>query len=278
MPRLVALLATLALTAVTAVAPPNYDVYAVRFAGYHGFPTAGLVLGADTARRQDIAFMVWVMKGPNRRTVLLDAGFYRPEVHRDWSVPDYERPTAAIAKLGLQPTDVTDIIISHIHWDHLDGADLFPKARIWIQREEYRHYVGDDGMPRDPEIDTADAQMLWRLNRAGRVTLIDGDDRQIIPGITVYTGGRHTYASEYVGVATAAGTVVLASDNAYLYENLTAHRPITELFAKGDSTSNLAAQARMATIASGPRLIVPGHDPAIFVRFPTPGNGVARIQ
>jgi glyoxylase-like metal-dependent hydrolase (beta-lactamase superfamily II) len=273
--RLAASLASLVLVS---AAPPTYDVYAVRFAGFHGYPTANLVLDADTSRRQDMAFMVWVMKGPNHRTVLLDAGFYRPEVHRDWSVPDYERPTAAIAKLGLQPADVTDIIISHIHWDHLDGADLFPKARIWIQRDEYQHYVGDNGMPLDPEIDTADAQMLARLHRAGRVTLIDGDARQIIPGITVYTGGRHTYASEYVGVATAAGTVVLASDNAYLYENLESHRPIAQLFAKTDSISNRQAQARMSTIASDPRLIVPGHDPAVFVRFPTPGNGVARIQ
>src|SRR5438874_3005860 len=22
------------------------------------------------------------------------------------------------------------------HWDHVDGADLFPKATVWIQREE----------------------------------------------------------------------------------------------------------------------------------------------
>jgi glyoxylase-like metal-dependent hydrolase (beta-lactamase superfamily II) len=37
----------------------------------------------------------------------------------------------AIAKLGLKPEDITDLIITHMHWDHAGGMDLFPKARIW---------------------------------------------------------------------------------------------------------------------------------------------------
>jgi hypothetical protein len=36
--------------------------------------------------------------------------------------------------------------------------------------------------------------------------LIDGDHREIIPGVTVYTGGRHAYASRYLGVATREAT------------------------------------------------------------------------
>jgi glyoxylase-like metal-dependent hydrolase (beta-lactamase superfamily II) len=71
------------------------------------------------------------------------------------------------------------------------------------------------------------------------------------------------------------GTAIIASDNAYLYENLERDRPIAQTL---DSTSNLAAQARMKRLASDARLIVPGHDPAVFVRFPKPGNGVAIIE
>jgi glyoxylase-like metal-dependent hydrolase (beta-lactamase superfamily II) len=120
--------------------------------------------------------------------------------------------------------------------------------------------------------------MLAGLRRAGRVTLIAGDDREIIPGITVYTGGRHTYASQYIGVNTRAGTVVLASDDAVTYQNLAQNIPIWGTFAPGDSTVNLEAQDRMRRIARDPALIFPGHDPAIFTRFPTPGNGVAKIE
>ncbi len=105
--------------------------------------------------------------------------------------------------------------------------------------------------------------------------LVDGDAKEIIPGITVYTGGKHTFASQFAGVHTRAGTVVLASDNAYLYENLEKHLAIAQTL---DAVSNLAAMDRMATIASSPKLIVPGHDPAVFERFPLPGKGVARID
>jgi glyoxylase-like metal-dependent hydrolase (beta-lactamase superfamily II) len=157
----------------------------------------------------------------------------------------------------------------------MDGVDLFPRARIWVQRAEYEYYVGADGKPLHPGIDAEDAALLASLRGAGRVELVDGDGREILPGITVYTGGRHTWASQFVGVRTPVGTTVIASDNAYLYENLERRRPIAQTF---DSVSNLAAQARMLSLASAPRLVVPGHDPAVFERFPTPGGGVARIR
>lgn len=81
--------------------------------------------------------------------------------------------------------------------------------------------------------------------------------------------------SQYVGVRVAGGTIVIASDNMYLYENLQKHAPIAQTF---DAGSNLKAQDRMKQIASRPDWIVPGHDPEIFVKFPQPGNGVARIK
>ncbi len=255
------------------------EIYAVRYGTLTNFPVAALVAGADTARRMDIALMVWLVREPGAdghpRTVLVDAGFYRDAFVRRWHPADYQRPSAALAPLGVRPEDVTDLIISHVHWDHLDGADLFPNARVWIQRAEYEHHVDATGRVRDRAIDSTDAAMLARLRAAGRVRLLDGDSTQVLPGIVAYTGGRHTYASQYVSVATPEGPVVLASDNAYLYENLDTHRPIAQTL---DTAANLAAQARMVRLAGDPRRIVPGHDPAVFVRFPLPGHGIARIR
>ena len=258
----------------------QYEVYGVRFAGLGGFPMNNLVLHADSTRKFPLAFIVWALRpnGDTRHAVLFDAGFYRDKFVQSWKPTNFERPSAAIGKVGLTPDAITDIIISHVHWDHLDGADLFPRARIWIQKDEYDHYIDANGLPKANTIDTADAAMLARFKKAGRVMLIDGDGKEIIPGITVYTGGRHTYASQYIGVRTAKGTVVLASDNAYTYVNLEQHIPIAATFAPADSTANLAAQDRMHRIASDPRLILPGHDPEIFTRFPTPGSGVAKIE
>ncbi len=268
-------------------AAASYEIYGVRFAGYHAFPVSDLVLGADTTRRTDLAFIVWVLKPAGASTatpsgtshvVLFDAGFYRNEFLSQWKPFDFVKPSVAIEKVGIHAADVTDIIISHIHWDHVDGADLFPRARVWLQRAEYEHYVGADGKALARGIDTANAAMLARLQRQGRIGLIDGDAKMVVPGIIAYTGGRHTYASEYITVQAPHGTVVLASDNVYTYENLEKHLPIAATFTPADSTSNRQAQDRMHQLASDPRFILPGHDPAIFIRFPTPGNGVALIQ
>jgi glyoxylase-like metal-dependent hydrolase (beta-lactamase superfamily II) len=253
---------------------PTYEVYAIRYATIPAFPLRGLVAGADTSRRMDIAMTVWLLKG-NGRTVLVDAGFYRDKFVQRWKPTDFVRPSDAVARAGVRAEDVTDIIVSHVHWDHADGLDLFPNARVWIQKDEYRHYVGAQGGALDRAIDSDDALMLAALAKRGRVNEVDGDSTEIMPGITVFTGGKHTFASQYATVRTASGTAVIASDNLYLYENLDRHRPIAQTL---DSLSNLRAQERMTSLASAPRLIVPGHDPAVFTRFDKPGNGVARIQ
>ncbi|HEX6049624.1 MAG TPA: N-acyl homoserine lactonase family protein [Gemmatimonadaceae bacterium] len=253
---------------------PAHEVHAVRYATLPGFPVRGLIAGADTARRLDIAMAVWLVRGGGR-VVLIDAGFYRQKFLDRWKPADYVKPSEAVARAGVAPEDVTDIIISHIHWDHADGADLFPNARVWIQKEEYDHHVGPDGEVRDRAVDPDVARMFATLKARGRLEEIAGDSTEIIPGITVFTGGKHTYGSQYASVRTPAGMVVIASDNLYLYENLDRRRPIAQTL---DSLSNLRAHERMTKLASAPRFIVPGHDPAVFVRFPTPGNGVARIR
>lgn len=277
-----ALLAATLLLLVAAAAPKRpaaartpWRIEAIRYATVKDFPVAALVTGADTSRRSDIAMMFWHLQGPPGRHVLVDAGFYRQKFLDDWKPADFVRPSEALAAAGTPADSVTDIVVSHVHWDHLDGADLFPHARVWIQEAEYEYYVGANGKPLHAAIDTVDAEMLARLKRAGRVRLIPGDGVEILPGLRVYTGGKHTFASQYAGVHTAKGTVVLASDNLYLFENLERGRPIAQTL---DSTSNLAAQERMKTIASEVRLIVPGHDPAVFERFPAARPGVARIE
>ncbi len=255
---------------------PTYEVYALSYGVYPDFPVSALLAGADKTRKIDLQMMIWLIKGPGKN-ILVDTGCYHENVVKGKGIQNLIKASEAIAKLGLSAADITDVIITHMHWDHADGMDLFPNAKIWIQKDEYVYYTGPAWQPggKSGGIEPDDVVTLVRLNTAHKVNLVDGDDREIIDGIKVYTGGRHTYASQYVSVRTASGTVVIASDNMYLYENLEKHAPIAQTF---DADSNLKAQDRMRQIASRPDLIVPGHDPAVFVKFPKPGNGVARIQ
>jgi len=256
---------------------PTYEVYAISYGVIPDFSVAGLVAGADRTRKLDIQMMVWLLKGSNGSNVLVDSGFYRAKLFKQWKVRDFIKPSEAISKLGLKAEDITDVIVTHMHWDHAGGMDLFPKARIWIQQDEYVYYTGEAWQPEGSHggIDSEDVMALVKANTEGRVRFVQGDDQEAIDGIRFYTGGRHTYASQYVGVRAKVGTVIIASDNCYLYENLDKRVAIAQTL---DAASNLKAQDRMKQLASTSRLIVPGHDPAVFTRFPAPGNGVAKIE
>jgi glyoxylase-like metal-dependent hydrolase (beta-lactamase superfamily II) len=260
----------------TAQSKPQYEIYAIRYATIPDFPVAELVAGADPARKLDIAMMVWLVRG-NGRNILVDSGFYHDRFFKDWHVNDFTKPSDALKPLGLRPEDITDVVITHMHWDHADGMDLFPNARIWIQKDELQYYAGEAWQSKDTHggIDPEDVLTLVKLNTLGRVGMVNGDAQEILPGVTCYTGGRHTYASQYVGVNTSAGTVVLASDNMYLYENLEKHVPIAATL---DPVSNLRAQDRMKQLAARPGLIIPGHDPAVMAKFPNRAPGIAQIE
>jgi glyoxylase-like metal-dependent hydrolase (beta-lactamase superfamily II) len=263
--------------AATAAAAPDWSIRAIRYATVPGFPLEGLMVGAPKDERIDIAMVVWLLRAGDR-TVLFDSGFHRERWFKDFDIRDYLRPDEAVALAGVPADAVTDVVISHAHWDHMGGVDLFPKARVWIQKEEYAYYTGDAWQPdgRHGGIDPEDVAVLLRLNTEGRLRLVAGDDVEILPGLRVYTGARHTYASQYLRATTAAGSFVLASDNCYLDRNL-AEGVASATFSEADRPANLAAQKRMVSLSGARERVIPGHDPHQFERFPSEGR-IARIH
>ena len=259
----------------------QYTVYALRFASMaYPSPISDWVDKGPHNDSVQINFMIWLIKGDHGRNILVDAGFLKdiPEA-KAFDIAHYVRPDSTLTKLGLQPGDITDIILSHPHWDHIDGVGLFPNAHIWIQKEDFNYFVGaawqKDG--HHGGFNKRDVRMLMDLNLAGRVTLVDGDDKEIIPGITVYTGSRHTYNSEYALVKTGRNKIILASDNIWVYyslEHLLPAAPGGTL----DPAGYVKAMERMKTLVTNTRFIIPGHDAKIFTIFPTVTEGVVKIE
>ena len=262
--------------AIPAAQVPDYSIQAIRYANSPGDSVADMVMGAPKDEKIDSIYAFWLIRGGGRN-ILFDSGFHRDRWFKLWTVKDYLRPDEAVRLAGVKPEEVTDVVISHAHWDHMGGIDLFPKATIWIQREEFRYYTGEVWQPGKDHggIDPDDVRELVRINTEGRLRLVDGDDQEIFPGIRAYTGARHTYASQYLRVD-GNTPFVLASDNVYLYRNLTEHRA-SATFSDADHAANVAAQRRMIELAGSPDRIVPGHDTLQFQRFPTEGR-IARIR
>ena len=260
---------------------PDYKVYAIRFASM-AHPAA-ISAFADTGPNTDsinMAFSIWLIKGDNGKNILVDAGFQNDiEDAKYFDLVNYIRPDSVLAKVGLKPGDITDIILSHPHWDHIDGVGLFPKAHIWIQKEDYNYFVGAAWATDSTHggFDKRDVRTMVELNMAQRVTLVDGDNKEIIPAIRVYTGSRHTFNSQYVVVQTRSKSIVLASDNIWIYYSLDHMVPAS----KGgtlDPAGYVRAMQRMKTLATSPKYIIPGHDAKVFTIFPTVTDGVVQIE
>ena len=270
--------------------PVTYEAYAVRFGILPAFSVARLVAGAERGRTLDIPVMVWLLKGSNGRQVLVDAGFHRQKFLDQWKPRDFRTPAAAVEAAGVKPEAITDIIISHAHWDHVDGVDLFPKATVWIQREEYRYYTGEAWFTRG----TRTAAWTPRTcRRSSRSTPKDGcgswrgTTRRLFRASAATPAAstpspRSTSAPAFAALPLRRGrrrppaaprcsrpttsTCTRTSRSA---------RPIAQTL---DAASNLKAQDRIRTLASEPRLIVPGHDPLVFERFERIADGIVRIK
>jgi glyoxylase-like metal-dependent hydrolase (beta-lactamase superfamily II) len=274
--RTLPVFASLALAAFAPPSSPSYSIDAIRYATVPRFPLSGLVMGAPETETIDIAMVVWLIRGGGK-AILFDSGFHREKWMKQFTVTDYLRPDEAVRAAGTSPEDVTDLVISHAHWDHMGGIDLFPRATVWIQKDEFTYYTGAAWQAggKHGGIDPEDIAVLVRLNTEGRLRFVDGDDVEILPGLRAFTGARHTYASQYLRVEGEA-PVVLASDNCYLYRNLET-RAASATFTPQDREANLRAQERMIALAGSRDRVVPGHDLRQFERYPASGR-VARIR
>lgn len=282
MKRLIAIALVIILSAGSAHGQQaNYDVYAVKFAGTaHPWSVADWAFNAPKKDSIAIDFMVWLIKGKNGKNILLDAGFLNdlPDA-ADFGIVNYSRPDSMVLQAGIKPEEVTDIILSHPHWDHIDGISLFPNAHLWMQKEDFNYFVGGAWQKGGNHggFNKRDVIKLLEINMAGRLTLVDGDNKEIIPGVTVFTGSKHTFNSQYVQVKTGKKNIILASDNIWVYYSLE-HLTPASVGGTIDPAGYVKAMQRMKTLASSNRYIIPGHDGKIFTVFPVVSPGIVQIK
>jgi len=259
----------------------NYEVYALRYASVaNPFPIAGLVLDGPDKEFVNAIFMVWLIKGNNGKNILVDAGFIGDiEEAKNYSLENYQRPDSILTKVGLRAEEITDIILTHPHWDHMDGIDLFPNAQVWIQKDDFNYFIGTawQSNANHGGFNKRDVIKLVNANLSGKLTLVDGDNKEIIPGIKVYTGSRHTFNSQYVLVESGTDKIIIASDNIYTYYNLE-HLKSAPKNSTFDTEGYVNAMKRMKTLASDIKFIIPGHDGLLFSRFPLIADGVIKIK
>jgi glyoxylase-like metal-dependent hydrolase (beta-lactamase superfamily II) len=170
-------------------------------------------------------------------------------------------PRAALAPLGLRPEDVTEVIVTHLHYDHAGGLALFPHAHLHLQEAEMAYATGPcmcHDTLRMPFTAGHVCEAVTRLYR-GKLSFHVGD-AEIADGVTVHCIGGHSRGLQAVRVRTRAGWMVLASDAAHFYENLWLRKPFPIVV---DLQDMLDGFTRLERLASRRALIVPGHDPLV---------------
>jgi glyoxylase-like metal-dependent hydrolase (beta-lactamase superfamily II)/predicted membrane-bound spermidine synthase len=252
----------------------RWRVYALDY-GWSDFPAHKVFADGSREEREFFRWAFWLIRGQGR-TILVDTGFEDPELAADWRIRGYALPSERLRSLGIEPDQVTDVILTHAHWDHVGGLASYAGARVWIQDAEYRHALDtvSEARPKARGLRWEDVRVLAETAAQGRLERLDGR-REILPGVTLVPGGGHTPGSQYVLVETLDGTIVLAGDVIYRYENNAWHRPSGST---RDPEENLRTIREMQRTAASPSLIIPGHEYRVVMGFFAPvADGVVEI-
>jgi glyoxylase-like metal-dependent hydrolase (beta-lactamase superfamily II) len=245
---------------------PEYQLYAIRYATRPARRRDHFIGGDPHDGPMPMDYFVWVATDGDR-AVVIDAGFTADVALR--RKRDFLRcPVEALKLVGVDPDRVEDVVLTHLHYDHVGNIDRFPVARFHLQEPElqfatgrYMHY------PRlSHSFEVEDVCSVVRLNYKGRVLFYNGV-AEVAPGITGHLVGGHSAGLQFVRVHTQRGWVVLASDASHFYENMTGGRPFPTALHVGEM---LAAYDALRAAAPSLDHIVPGHDPLVMARYPAP--------
>lgn len=254
----------------------EYQVYALKFNEPGSMPVRDIAVGTLQTDSVRVCNMFWLLQGSSGRNILVDAGFTDPDKPGD---SHYERPDIVLKRIKVSPSDITDVIITHPHPDHIGGITLFPNARVWMQKEDFAYFVEGtwkkDG--RSAEFTESSIRNILNISLQGRLELVEGDNIEILPGITVFTGSRHTYENQYLLVNSDSKTnrILIASDAIWFYFNLDNLLPVPGY--TFDPRAYVEAMKRMKTMVTNPEYIIPGHDDLVFSRFPEVCKGIVKI-
>lgn len=243
----------------------NWEVYCIKYADRNSRTRADSFIfddNHDAPHAMD--YFMWVLRhGPE--VILVDTGYDGEEAGAR-ARPIRMDPVAALQPLGLRPEDITQVIVTHLHYDHAGGLHLFPNATLHLQAAEMAFATGPcmchDAL-RMPFTANHVCEAIKRLY-SGKVVFYNGD-AQVSDGVTVHCIGGHSRGLQCVRVRTQAGWMVLASDASHFYENVFARKPFPIVVDLQDMLDGFATLHRLA---SDPGLIIPGHDPLVRTYFP----------
>jgi glyoxylase-like metal-dependent hydrolase (beta-lactamase superfamily II) len=194
-----------------------------------------------------------VIKGPDGKLTLYDSGWKQLAYIFDWNGSCcWADARRQLTQIGLNPADVTRIVVGHAHWDHAGQLDSFPNATLFIQKEELKqidfflNYPTEFNGGHIRAVNTVDpitgaqvgppaqacartpvcgyppqtvAEIMGKVLH-GNAQIVNGR-HQIAPGLIIHPAFRgHTYGSQLLQVNTPHGQLVFGSDTYSSWEGI----------------------------------------------------------
>ncbi|HUT48751.1 MAG TPA: N-acyl homoserine lactonase family protein [Alphaproteobacteria bacterium] len=246
----------------------SYEVYAVKYATMpeRTRSTNLMYIDPHNDAPMPIDYYVWAIVGKDRHFVV-DTGFVKADADKRGRTL-LRDPADGLAMIGIDAAKTEDVIVTHLHYDHIGGYERFPAARFHLQEREMQFATGVHMCTATMNHSFEPRHISGMIDRVfdGRVRFHDGDV-QLAPGITLHFVGGHTMGLQVVRVRTRRGWLVLASDASHFYENMEATAPFPIVYNLGDM---ILGYARCYDLADERANVIPGHDPLVLDRYPAP--------
>ncbi|MGN0507626.1 MAG: MBL fold metallo-hydrolase [Ruminococcus sp.] len=158
--------------------------------------------GGRSDKFRPIVFKVYLIQSCNR-LIMVDAGC---ETMPGFVMKDFIGTIKALERFGIRASQITDVIITHAHHDHIECVKYFTQATVYIQEEEYE--IGNGYL-------TA-CKNVCRFKET--VVVCDG--------VEVIKIGGHTKGSCIVRIKSYDKDKIIVGDECYLRESIYKKIPI----------------------------------------------------
>lgn len=241
-----------------------FEVFAIKYAEHRRTAASNFLGGDPHDGPMPMDYFIWMARNSSG-TWIIDTGF-NAETASQRGRNFIRCPAQSLALLEVDNQSVKDVIVTHLHYDHIGNFDLFPAARYHLQDSEMQFATGRHMAHKcaHEAYNLEDVVGMVRQVYKGRVDFHDGD-ADLAPGLTAHLVGGHTMGLQIVRVYTQRGWIVLASDASHFYRNFIEDRPFPIVFNVDDMVTGWA---RMRELADSEDHIIPGHDPQVLARYP----------
>jgi glyoxylase-like metal-dependent hydrolase (beta-lactamase superfamily II) len=255
-------------------AKPVYEIYAVKYAGPLYGSVALAFWNTDWEKKMERNYYIWVVKG-NGQTLIVDCGV-APALAKAREIQGYINPVDALARIKIDASKVKKVIITHIHFDHISGIELFPEATFYVQEKEFNFWIKDPIAKKPPfrmVTDLIGNSYLGKLEGTEKLVLIKGD-QEIFPGVELLFAPGHTPGLQAVAVNTAKGTAILGSDCAHLFRNYEEEIPSCFIV---DLVAWMKTYDKVKSKVSSLDLLFPGHDIKMLTDYPKVAEDITQL-